>query len=289
MRAIVGFVLLSAVTLTGCSQAMRLPMPEAKGPLAVKVSTERPSKANDMPPGIHQIPETSVYIAGYQGEAMKVGMHFGLIGMLAADAAAKSTSEKKAEGARTQLQLDMRAATERALAEQLRRADAGRVVGAAAARDGVLEVVPYLVISSTGSDQVRPWVFLKTTLKDGAGEEKWKTRYIVSLGQPRALAGPNGWASGDGTALRAAVDNGLRTGLALMLRDASGALPRTPARAVKVRTQWPWVKESLDLAADVLEETSDKLVVLPKVGDVSTFAGINVLDKSAVTVSADEK
>jgi hypothetical protein len=288
MRAIVGLVLLSAVTLAGCSQAMRLPMPEAKGPVAVKVSAERPSKANDMPPGIHQVPDTSVYIAGYQGEAMKVGMHFGLIGMLAADAAAKNTSEKKAEGAKSQLQLDMRVATERILAEQLRRADGNRVVGSGARQNGVLEVVPYLVVSSTGNDQVRPWVFLKTTLKDGAGEEKWKTRYIVSLGRPRALTGPNGWAA-DGSVLRAAIDNGLRTGVELMLRDASGGLPRTSARAAKIRTQWPWVKESIDVEVDVLEETPDKLIVLPKVGDVAVFAGINVLDKDAVTLTAEAK
>jgi hypothetical protein len=144
------------------------------------------------------------------------------------------------------------------------------------------------VVCSTGNDQVRPWVFLKTSLKDGAGEEKWKTRYIVSLGQPRALAGPNGWAPGDGSTLRAAVDKGLRTAVDLMLRDASGSLARTE-RPVKIRTQWPWVKEAMDVTADVLEETPDRLVVLPKVGDVSVFAGVNVLDKSAVTITADAK
>jgi hypothetical protein len=58
---------------------------------------------------------------------------------------------------------------------------------------------------------------------------------------------------------------------------------------VKIRTQWPWVKEAMDVTADVLEETPDRLVVLPKVGDVSVFAGVNVLDKSAVTITADAK
>jgi len=288
MRAAASFALVTVITLTGCSQAMRLPMPDAMRPLTVKVSADRPSKSSEMPPGIHQVPDTSVYIAGYQGESMKVGMHFGLIGMLAADAAASNTSAKKAEAAQAQLRIDLVRATERVLADQLRGADNTRVVGAGAPGAGALEIVPYLVVSSTGNDQVRPWVFLKTTLRDAAGEEKWKTRYIVSLGQPRALAGANGWAAGDGASLRAAVDEGLRTGIVLMLRDASGGLPRT-GRVVRVRTQWPWVKEAMEHEVDLLEETPSKLIVLPKVGDGAVFAGVNVLDKGAVTVSAVQK
>jgi hypothetical protein len=288
MRAAASLALLSVITLTGCAQAMRLPMPDAMRPLSVKVSAERPSKASEMPAGIHQVPDTSVYIAGYQGESMKVGMHFGLIGMLAADAAASGTSAKKAEAAKGQLRLDVRTATERVLAEQLRTADPTRLVGPNALGAGSLEIVPYVVVSSTGKDQVRPWVFLKTTLKDAVGEEKWKTRYIVSVGEPRPLAGPHGWASGDGASLRAAVDEGLRTGIALMLRDASGGLLRTE-RAVRIRAQWPWVKEPLEHEADLLEETPRKLIVLPKVGDGAVFAGIIVLDRAAVTVAEGQK
>lgn len=288
MRATASFALLGVLTLTGCSQAMRLPMPDAMRPLSVKVSAERPSKASEMPPGIHQVPDTSVYVSGFQGESMKVGMHFGLIGMLAADAAASGTTAKKTEAAKDQLRLDVRSATERVLAEQLRTADPTRIAAPNALGAGLLEIVPYVVVSSTGNDQVRPWVFLKTTLKDATGEEKWKTRYIVSLGAPRPLAGPNGWASGDGAPLRAAIDEGLRTGIALMLRDAMGGLPRE-GRAVRVRTQWPWVKEPLEHEADVLEETPRKLIVLPKVGDGAVFAGVNVLDKGSVTVSEAQK
>jgi hypothetical protein len=45
------------------------------------------------------------------------------------------------------------------------------------------------------------------------------------------------------------------------------------------------VKEPLEIAADILEETPDSLIVLPKVADVSTFAGVNALDKPSVSVT----
>jgi hypothetical protein len=231
--------LVVAVAVSGCSQAMRSPMPDVAGRLAVTVSAEGPSKATDLPTGVHQIPDTAVFISGYQGESMKVGSYFGLVGVLAADAAASRTSEKKAESARDQLRFDLPAVTQRVLAQEILRTDGTRFRTGAAGGDGSLEIVPYLVVSSTGNDQVRPWVFLKTTLKDAAGDAKWKTRYIVSLGPPRSLGGPNGWAAGDGASLRAAVDAGLHRAVALMMKDASGALARTGGRAAKVKTQWP--------------------------------------------------
>ncbi|HEY3064916.1 MAG TPA: hypothetical protein VGL09_03945 [Methylomirabilota bacterium] len=281
----VAVLLLGAVAAAGCSQAMRSPMPDMTGPLAVTVSPEGPSKSTDLPTGIHQVPDTAVYISGYQGESMKIGQHFGLVGVLAAEAAASRTSEKKAESAQGHLRLDLARWTERVVAQEIPRAGATRLVVNGAGGNGALELVPYLVVSSTGNDQVRPWIFLKTTLKDPAGETKWKTRYIVSLGAPRPLGGPNGWATGDGATFRAAVDAGLRRAVILMMKDTSGGLARTGGRPAKVKTQWPWVKEPLVIAADVLEETPDSLIVLPKVGDLTTFAGINVLDKASVSVT----
>jgi hypothetical protein len=49
---------------------------------------------NDMPIGVHQIPEAPVYISGHQGAA-GIGILFGPIGLLAAHASAQSTGEKR--------------------------------------------------------------------------------------------------------------------------------------------------------------------------------------------------
>ncbi len=57
LRALV--VVLAGIAATGCAHALSQPMPELKGQLALKVLNEQPSKMNDMPLGVHQIPDTS--------------------------------------------------------------------------------------------------------------------------------------------------------------------------------------------------------------------------------------
>ena len=39
----------------------------------------------------------------------------------------------------------------------------------------------------------------------------------------------------------------------------------------------------------MLEETEEALVVVPDVADAFVFAGVNILDKKAVTVTAEPK
>jgi hypothetical protein len=130
---------------------------------------------------------------------------------------------------------------------------------------------------------------VKVALKDARGEEKWKTRYIAGVGEIRPLAGENGWASGDGEPLRRAVDRNLRAAIDLLLRDAPGTLRHGAVRAVKVKGQWVWVKEPLEIAAELLDEAEETLVVTPKVTDAIVFAGVNILDKKSVLVTNDPK
>ncbi len=282
-------VVLTAIAATGCAHALSQPMPDLKGRLALKVLNEQPSKMSEMPIGVHQIPDSSVYVSGHQGAA-GVGVLFGIIGVAVAHAAAQSTGEKKTQDAQAQLSLDIPKAAEQVLAEELaRRADAGRFAPAGGSGAGSLEIVPYLVVNFIGNDQVRPWVVLKTILKDARGEEKWKTKYVAGVGEIRPLGGEGGWASDDGAPLRKAVDRNLRLAIDVLLRDASGALPRGTGRMVKVNAQWVWVKQPLERTAEVLEETEETLVVVPDVADVFVFAGVNILDKKSVTVTAEPK
>lgn len=98
-------VVLTAIAITGCAHALSQPMPDLKGRLALKVLNEQPSKMSEMPIGVHQIPDTSVYVSGHQGAA-GVGVLFGIIGVAAAHAAAQSTGEKKTQDVQAQLRLD---------------------------------------------------------------------------------------------------------------------------------------------------------------------------------------
>lgn len=289
-RLVIGRVLVGVVAIaaTGCAHALSQPMPSFAGRLAVKVSNEQPSKMTEMPLGVHQIPDTSVYVSGHQGAA-GVGMLFGLIGVAVAHAAAQSTGERRTQDVQAQLRLDIPKLAEGVLAEEVaRRGDGGRFAAAGTAGDGSLEIVPYLVVNFIGDDQVRPWVVLKAMLKDTWGEEQWKTKYVAGVGEVRPLGGERGWASDDGAPLRQHVDRNLRLAMDVLLRDASGALPRKTGRMVKVKTQWVWLKPPMERTAEVLEEGEDRLVVVPDVADVLVFAGVNILDKRAVTLT-DEK
>ena len=287
LRAMV--IVLVGIAATGCAHALSQPMPELKGPLALKVLNEQPSKMNDMPLGVYQIPDTSVYASGHQG-ASNVGMLFGIIGVAAAHAAAQSTGEKKTQDATTHLKVDLRSITEQMLADELaRRADSGRFAPVGSAGNGTIEIIPYLVVNFIGNDRARFWVALKTSLKDAGGEEKWKTKYHAGVGDARPLTGEGGWASDDGRPVRDVVDKNLRLAIDALLRDASGMLPRGTGRTVAIKTRWVWMKPFLERNAAVLEETEDTLVVVPDVMDGLVFAGVNILDKKSITVTPADK
>lgn len=122
VRRVIGSAVrvVTAIAATGCAHALSQPMPDLKGRLAVKISNEQPSKMSEMPLGVHQIPDTSVYVSGHQGAA-GVGMLFGIIGVAVAHAPAQTTGEKKTQDARAQLRLDIPKLAEQVLTEELAR------------------------------------------------------------------------------------------------------------------------------------------------------------------------
>jgi len=284
-------VALTAIAATGCAtHKLSQPIPDMQGRLSVKISNEPLSKMSELPLGVYQIPDTSVYVSGHQSGTGVGILFYGLIGAAVMHAVDKSTGEKTTQDVQAQLRLDIAKSTEKVLVEELtRRADAKRFAPAGSSGDGSLEIVPYLVLNFIDDDQVRPWVVLKTRLKNARGEEKWKTNYIAGVGEVRSLGGDRGWASNDSEPLRNAVDRNLRLAIGTLLRDASGTLPRGNGRMVKVTAQWVWVKQLLEMTAEVLDETEETLVVVPKVADAYLFGGVNILDKKAVTVTAERK
>src|SRR5262249_60640405 len=103
------------------------PITKPRGERSLKVLNDRPSKRNDMPIGVYQIPDTSVYVSGHQGAA-GVGMLFGIIGVAAAHAAAQSTAERKTQDVTNQLKVDLRSLAEQVVVDELaRRGGSGSV------------------------------------------------------------------------------------------------------------------------------------------------------------------
>ena len=96
-------------------------------------------------------------------------------------------------------------------------------------------------------------------------------------------------------ALTAIAATGCAHALSQPMPEAKGRLAlkvsqeRPSGRMVKVKAQWVWVKRPLERTAEVLEETEEALVVVPDVADAFVFAGVNILDKKSVTVTAEPK
>ncbi len=291
-------IALMAISATGCVTALRQPMPDMKGRLSLKVVQDQSLHPQPLGPGfgvfgVYQIPDTLVFVSGHQGAARSVGGAFGIFGLLGAHTSAQATGEKKTQDVQAQLRVDMAALAERILGEELAtRADARRFAPAGSAGDGSLEILPSLVVNFIGDDQVRLWIVLNTALKDGRGDRKWRTQYMVDVAESRRLGGESGWASSDGAPLRQAVDHGLRRGIGVLLKDASGGLPRDTGRTVKVKGHCAWLKEPHEVTAKVLEETEDTLIVVPTISiawddDDLLMAGVNIFRKQSIAVTPE--
>ena len=277
-------VLALALAATGCSHAFTQPMPAPSGRLALAVTREQPSKMHDMPLGVHQVPDSSVYVSGHQG-AIGVGMLFGIIGVAAAHASAQSTGERKTEAVAQQLRVDVAEMAERVVAAAMaQRPDDERLTLDAPGPGGRLELAPFLLLNFVGNDQVRPWVVVRATMKDAKGDEKWKTRYFASVDDLRPLAGPDGWVPPEGEPLRPAAESALRAIVDVLFRDVAGGLERGKGKAATIKGQWPWVKEPLAIQSEIVAEIDELLVVVPKVSDAIVFAGVTIVPRTLVEV-----
>jgi len=274
-----------AMLASGCATFKAAePFPPQTAPIAIAVSEEPPSTMSEMPIGVYQVANGPLYISGHQ-QGHAAGMLFGLLGVAITHGANQEAGRQRVQNAESALHTRLVEATRKLLDEKLQRGLGPRPLAAGDAKGAAtVEVTPFVVLSYVSDAQARPYVILRTRLLDAAREERWWTRYIVSIADDRPIDGPDGWAANEGEALRRAVGRGLDVGLDLMLRDVAGGLPRATGRRAKVKGQYAWVRTELDLEGEVLEETPAQIVFVPQVGDVVVFAGVNVFEKNSVQV-----
>jgi hypothetical protein len=271
-------VVFAAIAATACA-TLRQPMPETRGHLALSVSKEPPSKwtSRGFPFLAHPLPNSAVFVSS--GGVFTVGE-------AARRQPGDQTSMEKYTEVTRYLRIDMAKAAERVLAEALRkRGETSRFAAPGAAGDATLEIAPYLVMNFMEDEQFRPWVVLRAALKDARGSATWSTRYMASVAEALPLMGDASWQSAEGAPLRAAVDRAMGRAVDVLLRDAEGALRRGAGQTVKIKGQWVWMTETLEISSEVLDENAEVIVVIPKVEDGYVFAGVNVFDKRTVTIT----
>ena len=283
-------VFAAVLLATGCaSHATRAPMPDIKGPLAVRVSSES-LDSWDTPFGVYRFPDTAVYVSGHQSERRESTLAglFGVGGGFMASAMAASDSEAKTKDARTHLAVDLRALTEQMLAEALaRQSQPDRFVAANQSAVNSLELVPFAVVTFIGESRSRLWVGLKATLVDRGGKQLWKARYHSGADMDRSLTGEGGWASDDGTIARDAIRRNLGLALDALLADASAS---RSGRAARVIAQWVWFPQMYTREVEILDESEDiVVVVMSGISGDSMIGGVNVLGKRSINLMPSAK
>ena len=282
-RALCALFLFAAPIISGCATYDRIkPPPAESAPISVSTGTEGASGWNDLPIGVHRVPNTDVIIAGH-AEGAGIGLAFGLVGVLAADAIGNANSAQAVANVENALRIDLRpqvTATTQKLLESGRYASAFGNGGGAS-----LVVDPYTILTFEDDTNVRPTVFLKVTLKNGASANAvWETRYIAPAGKAFPITGAGSLTADGGQLLHQLVSEETDRAVGFMLDDVANRYPREDDnKNIYFETHLPFVRQKFGLVGDLLEDDGKVVAVAPKIADVNVFSGILIFDKFAMT------
>lgn len=280
-RLLAAFVTVVLVNLTGCATfEFAKPAPPQTSSVTVKPSGEELSGMSDLPIGVYRVPESHVIISGHQ-KGGGAGLLFGLIGVAVQHAVNASAGEEAVKDAENKIRIkldgEVEASVQRVLAAS---PSTGRFTQQDNPGSTRLLITPGLVLSYVSDTDIRPYLVLKTKLQDPASKTLWETRYIASTGTARPLLGENGWLQDD--ALKTYIASNLDLAIRVMLGDVENPHPRDEAKLTMIQANFPYVRERLQTNGFLLFEDDAHLALVPKVGDVMTFAGVNIFDKSVV-------
>ncbi|MBG9389906.1 hypothetical protein [Caenimonas aquaedulcis] len=285
-HALCAFVL---VQLAGCASfEFAKPMPAQTQVVGVRVSGEELSGWSDLPIGVYRVPESQVIISGHQ-KGQAAGMLFGLVGVAIAHAANASAGADAVRDAEKQLHIHLNEPLKASINGLLSSGAFGAKFAADSAAGPRLQLTPALVLSFVNDSDVRPYVIIRTSLVGTDGKSQWNTRYIASTGESHALLGTGGWLENDASLLKATVQRNLDLATRALASDVSRPAPRDDNRMHVVQTHYPFVKPKFQSPGYLLAEDDATLTFVPRIGDIIVFAGVNVLDKKAVTVRPKEK
>ncbi|MCE4063205.1 hypothetical protein LXM60_23670 [Pandoraea sputorum] len=282
--ALIGLVL----TITGCASFRNTdPYPKAQASASVVVDHETTPGLSELPTGTYSVPKTRLVVSGHQA-GTTASMAFGLVGVLVGHVI-NSERGKSAVGDASALEsYDLASETERLLSEgmtdgaPLKMAKPGDTVNNGAR----MTVVPYGVLSFIDDTRVRPYIVLRTTLRDDAGKEVWSTRYVAAAADVHPLSGEDGWLRDGAAPLKQAIGATLKRGVDVMLLDIAGRNQRGTKRQVYVGGNYAFLKQPIKLRGTVVEDEPDYIAFAPKIGDVMTFSGVNIFERNSVEISA---
>jgi hypothetical protein len=277
LRAVL--ILASLVVLSGCASFKHIAnYPTPAQPVTVSVVSKPMSKMNELPVGAYYDPTRQIIISGHQ-KGLGWGMLFGVVGVLVADSANKSSAENRFGASANSSTTDLVVLTKEVLNEELTKGRAPRWSAAPGA--GQLQLSPYALFTVLPSGKARLHALLKAEIPGKDGDPAWSVRYYVPAPGEYTIEGDGGWMKQDRfvTALRTAVQRGVE----LCMDDANGKFTAVQRKA-KAKGLYPFMNiENFELPILVVEEGPDTVVARLAVGDVAVMSGTHVLNKADYT------
>ncbi|HEX4303704.1 MAG TPA: hypothetical protein VHZ78_12985 [Rhizomicrobium sp.] len=285
-RVFSALVLAGPVLLGGCATYdLSSPPPAQTAPVAIVYSSDGASGWNDVPMGTYSVPDSDVVISGHQGGG-NIGMLFGLVGVLAQSAVNSSRGASAVNPVQDALHIHLTPQAVELTQKILASGKYGQSFTMTPSADGpTVTVTSYTVVTFVTDNETRPYVVLKAKLTPGkAGGKAWTARYIASSGAPAALAGPGSLTDNGGALLKADLARDLDWAVNAMLSDMANPQARAGGAPVNVETAVPFIRQRWSLPGVTIAQDDSKLVFVPHVADAVVFAGVHIVDKSAVTI-----
>lgn len=271
------------IAQTAAAQDKAAPAP-ASAPATTIVFTEKSANGmSDLPMGVHRIPDSNVIVSGHQGGG-GIGMLFGVVGLLVQSSINAEAGTGKVRNVEDDLRFDVRAKA----IEITNRMMAGgqyRSAFTLSPQPGgsTMEITPYVVLSFVKkTENVRPYVVLKTKITDGTTGDKGKAlKYFCCEGKPEPLAD---LTANNGARLKELLTAQLETAIEVMLLDRSRPFPRNDQAKVKTNGLLPFVGKPVKWAGFDMGSYKDYKLIEFR-GGMFVFSGVNIVKPGALDIT----
>jgi len=255
---------------------------QAPAPTRVVYVDEGMSRMNDLPMGVHRIPDSNVIISGHQ-KGGGIGMLFGVVGMAIQSSANASGGTARVRSVEDDLRFDATAkATELTGAMLAADGKFGQRFTLQAA-DNMLNVSPYIVITFQNETEVRPYIVLKTKLYTAGDQSPKAQKYFCCEGKALPLTGANGLAENSGAGLKALLTAELETAIRVMLQDRAQPYIRDKEQRITVKGYLPFVGKPFKMKGYDLGHFNDyTLIDFPS--GMLVFGGVNIAEPGSLEV-----
>jgi len=255
---------------------------QAPAPTRVVYVDEGMSRMNDLPMGVHRIPDSNVIISGHQ-KGGGIGMLFGVVGMAIQSSANASGGTARVRNVEDDLRFDATAkATELTGAMLAADGKFGQRFTLQAA-DNMLNVSPYIVITFQNETEVRPYIVLKTKLYTAGDQSPKAQKYFCCEGKALPLTGANGLAENGGAGLKALLTAELETAIRVMLQDRAQPYTRDKEQRITVKGYLPFVGKPFKMKGYDLGHFNDyTLIDFPS--GMLVFGGVNIAEPGSLEV-----